>query len=52
MNKIKTTLVDALTGRILGGLTSFFIPFLGPVKGAMIGALGLTILGIVRRTGR
>ncbi|MEH6504371.1 MAG: hypothetical protein V7682_10785 [Cycloclasticus sp.] len=50
--KIKTTVGDAVTGAILGGLASFFIPFLGPIKGAMIGALGLTILGVIRRTGK
>jgi len=49
---MKATLEDAATGAVLGGLASFFIPFLGPIKGAMIGALCLTILGVIRRTDR
>ena len=52
LSKMKNAFESAATGALLGGLASFFIPFLGPIKGAMIGALSLVILGVVRGTGR
>jgi hypothetical protein len=49
---MENTITDILKGAVLGGLASYFIPFVGPIKGAMFGALFLAILGVVRRTGK
>ena len=39
---------NAVIGAIIGGLGSFFVPFLRPAKGAFLGALILVAIGIYK----
>jgi hypothetical protein len=39
---------NALIGAALGGVASMFVPLLGPLKGALLGAFSLVALGVYR----